>query len=211
MPRKRQSNPELEQRLREQLGFIAASSKSYDDGTDGEARRIAVSLRLLCHQTTKSHALLSQLGLLSRVKFLATGMRIDKRNLMPQAPLTMMSVGSGGASYRPMLDERIARPRWIPFDKWWRLKIIRDGKSVEFSRKELVLEIENRDGGAHVDPSLDEAYHRLSRENSMGWLFLREGASPQSSPFEAGPELATVRQIGHEFYLSLAKYRPEFI
>ncbi len=67
------------------------------------------------------------------------------------------------------------------------------------TRCDLVLNVADSDGGAHVDPSLDEAYMDLSRNNSLGWI-LREGDAV--GPFPP-PVMACVRQIGHEVLVTL--------
>ncbi len=67
------------------------------------------------------------------------------------------------------------------------------------SRSDLILNVADSDGGAHVDPDLDEAYMDLSRHNSLGWI-LKEG--DVTRPFPA-PVMACVRQIGHEVLVTL--------
>ena len=38
----------------------------------------------------------------------------------------------------------------------------------KFSRKNLILNVADTDGGTHVDPELDEKYMAFSRKNSLG-------------------------------------------
>ena len=76
------------------------------------------------------------------------------------------------------------------------------------NRMKLVLEIANTDGGAHVDPELDEAYMALSRENSMGWHFF-DSEGNQSAPI-GRIEFACVRQIAHETLSTINRYVPKF-
>ncbi|PKM42871.1 MAG: hypothetical protein CVV03_09425 [Firmicutes bacterium HGW-Firmicutes-8] len=49
---------ELEEHLREQLEFLELSAESYDRGKDGEAKRLASTIRVLVHETRSSHSLL---------------------------------------------------------------------------------------------------------------------------------------------------------
>lgn len=85
--------------------------------------------------------------------------------------------------------------RMTPFDIWWSEPIIVDTNSKETSRKSLVTIAANQDGGAHVDPSLDEIYGNLTQQNSMGWM-----KSNQSGAMEpmGDPTKAALRQISHE-------------
>ena len=57
-----QSQAELSQHLQEQLEFLQASAGAYDQGFEGEAKRLAVSIRVLVHDTSNSNSLLGQLG-----------------------------------------------------------------------------------------------------------------------------------------------------
>lgn len=58
--------------LREQLRFIEASAASYDNGFEGEARRLANVLRLLLHDTRASRSLLGQLGVKEELQYVDT-------------------------------------------------------------------------------------------------------------------------------------------
>jgi hypothetical protein len=71
------------------------------------------------------------------------------------------------------------------------------------TRKGLVLTAANQDGGAHVDPALDETYDKLSRKNALGFVPVDNGVA---RPME-GPERAAIRQIAHEVLKTL---RPNY-
>lgn len=58
-----QSRADLEEHLKAHLGFIKKSAALYDTGDTEEAKRIAVSVRVLLHDTQQSRSLLGQLGL----------------------------------------------------------------------------------------------------------------------------------------------------
>jgi hypothetical protein len=69
----RQTPDELQEHLRDQLGFLRRSCQGFDGGEVSEAKCIAAALRLLLHQTagpSGSHALLEQLGVLRTMRFL---------------------------------------------------------------------------------------------------------------------------------------------
>jgi hypothetical protein len=78
--------------------------------------------------------------------------------------------------------------------------VIRDEVENTFSRRDLVLTMANRDGGAHVDPVLTTKYAMLSRQHSLGW---RSRIAPD--PYEpiSHPERVAVRQVAHEVLKSL--------
>ena len=54
---------ELTPQLEEQLGFLLSSMDAFDAGAKGEAKRMAVALRILLHDRRQSASLLGQVGL----------------------------------------------------------------------------------------------------------------------------------------------------
>lgn len=94
----------LEQRLREQLIFWQRSATLYDAGHVEEARRLAVHLRVLLHDSTTSSALLTQLGLKAKLRFRQSGYPREPRNLASWAGLTVIQNGPR-AGFAPLLDE----------------------------------------------------------------------------------------------------------
>lgn len=52
------SNLDLGELVKEQHEFLVSSCLAFDEGFHGEAKRLAVSARVLLHETSTSHALL---------------------------------------------------------------------------------------------------------------------------------------------------------
>ena len=65
-----------------------------------------------------------------------------------------------------------------------------------------MLAVSNKDDGAHVDHKLDEHYHALSRDGSLGWYFV--GPDKASRPLSPGPERALIRQMAYEIDVTLS-------
>ena len=193
-----QSEEELKAHLEEQISFLIASANSYDSGFEGEAKRIAVAIRVLMHDTRLSTSLLGQLGLKSGL-FLDTSFPDIAGNLTSHSGLIVTAIDQKGAKYCAFLDEGIDKPTPVDFDTWWNAPVFADSQRRKMSRKELVLAVANQDGGAHVDPSLDRIYADLSRRNSLGWRF-SDGARDEPM---GGPEKAALRQICHEVLKTL--------
>lgn len=185
-----QSQDELQAHLRDHLRFLAASSDAFDAGHDGESKRLAVSLRVLFHDTAKSRSLLGQLDRLSG-RFISTALPHDSGNLLTHGGLIMTAMKGQSTTYYAPLDDTIIH-RWLPFGDWWNETVFVDDQRATLARRGLVLAVANQDGGAHVDPMLSETYARLSRHNSMGWVI-----SPGERPIP-NAERAAIRQIAHE-------------
>lgn len=107
-----------------------------------------------------------------------------------------------GSFYAPLQNGSTSRPyKFIKFPDWWNKIVIVDSKKSKFNRRELVLALANKDGGAHVDPDLDQAYSDLTRNNSVGWMFSDgKEVRPMGSV-----ELFSVRQIAFETIESIER------
>lgn len=189
---------DLEQLLEEAVAFLQASAAAFDAGFEAEAKRLAVTLRVLLHDTAQSHSLMKQLKLKDRTQWVDTAIPINPRNLLPSWGLVIVRVVSGqGAQYIAPLNDLSPDRRNPPrsFRVWWDTDILKDQNGELWSRKRMVLHLANKEGGAHVDPSLDDAYKKLVEDNALGVAYVDErGEEPASGNAVA----VSVRQITHE-------------
>lgn len=95
----RRSREDLLELLRENRQFLERSATAFDDGYEAEAKRLAVVLRVLLHDTKQSHSILDQLKVKERLAFLDTAEPINPNNLRPTPGLVMMRMTTtqGGA------------------------------------------------------------------------------------------------------------------
>ena len=175
------SESHLHQLLHEQVDFIRTSSARFDEGNSAEAKRLAVCVRVLVHNTRKSHALLKQLGLLHQLEYLdtSTPMRPD-RHVPPRDGRPgkfRVTVGSGlapleaaedGASYVAPLGDAAPHARLTRFSKWWTDEVARAAGGRKLTRKKIVLGLANLEGGAHVDPFPDLQWADMSTGGAFG-------------------------------------------
>lgn len=236
MPKYRQSEQELRRHLCEQLRFLLASATSFDEGFEGEAKRLATTIRVLVHDTKHSKSLLHLLKIKGAIKMHNTAHPFDAGNLMPHQGLVVMKVeapGGVGTSVsftlfgeeEPYTDNPPGQPRAkvtyeprvsappgrleltiVPFNRWWEETVIKDKTGTLFRREDLVLAIANKEGGAHVDPELDEEYARLTRSHSQGWQVITEGIR---QPPDNSIVAASIRQIAHELLVSIEQAFPD--
>jgi hypothetical protein len=205
---------ELLEKLNQQIGFLERSNKAFDAGDLDEALRMALHVRVLVHQTNKSHALVNQLGLENTLTWVDTAGLPRPGNLSSTSGLTHMKMTIGsGVEYVAMLGnyppnailtrsgQSIARGSRIPFDGWWTNTVIKDSEGTEFSRRALVLALANKEGGAHVDPVTDADYEALAKSNSLGWSVKIGDEDPR--PMTEDPVPPSMRQISYEVLESL--------
>ena len=202
------SKDDLEQELKDQMSLLKNSCDSYDSGLEAIGKHIALILRVLFHHHGQSRSLLEQLGLRDNDFFDSAG-PLNPNNLLSEMPLVIMRMNNEGAKYLAACQAGGSpfKPKLIKFTDRWSEPVIKDQKGRKFCRRELIQHVADTDGGAHVDPDLEEAYMDLSRNNSLGWVFSKGNIKEK---FKGKPELACVRQIAHETLLSLERLAPEY-
>jgi hypothetical protein len=208
--------------LAEQRAFLRSSASAYDAGTEPEAKRLALTLRLLLHETNSQRPLLAQMGVRDRIPWTDTSHgEPPPGTIFFSAGLATMRVvsGPGGSvTYHPYLGEcdslRIQPAQ--AFVDWWSETIMKDSTGNSFSRSALVIAVSNQDGGAHIDERLNAAYAALTRGNSLGFTATSgEDNEPtgigfgiggtNGPPFANSPALANIRQIAWEVENSLER------
>lgn len=201
-----QSADDLRSLLTEQIRFMHRSARFFDEGDEGEAKRLATHIRLLVHDTARSHSLLGLMGVKETMRFEDTTLRrveLPPGSIILHSGITVTQMGSRGVRFAaPLYDiapERVGPP--VPFDRWWKPTILTDSHGHAHSRKSMTLALANQDGGAHVDPQLQRAYAALTKENALG----RWGSNEfgEEHPLD-NLVLASVRQVAHELDRSIA-------
>lgn len=205
-----QTEEELKDQLKAQIGFLIKSSDAYDKGLIDEAKRLATAIRILLHDGGRNSTSLLTLLKKKHILFYDTSLDYDPNNLLVTPGLLVMKMGPSGGEYIPPLGNgppiRYSKGK-IPFVRWWNKIVLVDGRGNKSTRRDLVLTVCDKDGGAHVDARLDEAYYAFSRSNSLGWKYQKDGVEQD---FGGRPELASIRQIAYEVLESLKDEFPEY-
>jgi hypothetical protein len=171
------SNVDFVRQLDKQLRYIETSAREYDAGEKDEAIRIATSLRVIFHHTSRSTSLLFHLQ--------ARYTRILTSAHSPPYPSDYWPMGQirgsfhmpehhskncphyepiravEEASFVPWLGKKSLK-RQVQSPDWWEKEpaIILHGKKAR--RRDVVLWASNKDGRAHVDHVLPADYLHLS-------------------------------------------------
>ena len=164
------SRDELIEMLREQMVLLHISADSYDRGVREEALRLATTLRVLLHDTENSQSLLLQLGVKDGLRFLSTGslsiigapltgMMAGPAALAVLAP--MMMGGDQPPEHRALLHSVAPGPKQI-FDTWWNDSVLA-ARGEQWTRRDLVLALANKEGGAHVDSKPSDKWVDLKK------------------------------------------------
>ena len=185
-----------------QKAALESSAKGYDCGSVWEALRLATSVYTLVHDGGRnSKSILTQMNAKSGLRFLCSSDPVSPSNMIASHNLVMMEASLNGARYRPVLEAMPEQWRWTAFSTWWEKDPIfssGNGKGL-VTRKNLVFNLRNKEGGAHYDPAVAESEYTAMAERAL-WTF----SSSQHQEVELhGLELATMRQIAFEVMQSL--------
>jgi hypothetical protein len=194
--------------LGKQLGFIRMSCASFDEGFHDEAIRIAQSVRVIVHDTKSQTSVLTHLGVRDTTLIVSTCLDIKSKLGDPKSPsfgarcitfngMGTFAAGPQGMSYFPKLGGGMFSYELRAQDWWEQVVFILD-ESTWVSRKDVVLVAANKDGGAHVDPSLTPFYVRLMKSGDLGYFVDERGRQAPIS----GHHFVALRQIGYEVLAS---------
>lgn len=200
-----QTQDELKRHFQEQFYFLIASCNSYDAGFEAEAKRLAVTIRTLVHDTEKSKSLLSSLGLKDELEWCDSVGEVAPGVSFRLGVAIQLSTNPSAMRYKPILSEPKQR---ISFQQWWDGIIVFDkAKKVSISRKSAVRNLANKDGGAHIDPYLNQEYTKVSRQNGLSYtLTTISSEGTKAELIETNLILAIVRQIAHEVKLTIQEH-----
>ncbi|MFL1524273.1 hypothetical protein [Pseudomonas sp. O230] len=186
---------ELIQHLRRQITFLRNSATAYDRGCAEEGIRIAVVIRVLCHDSGRCTSLLTHMGAKNNLQLVSTA-----RTLPPT--ISAHSLPFGDLLGEMVLGETIhhasippASPTVLCPDWWRETVLVRNYEP--YSRRDVVLTAAHKDGGAHVD----KPDKRLEA--------LREGFWVKVSKNDAGEEIR--ESMGDTHFWVLRRFADELL
>jgi len=188
--------------------MLRRSCERFDHNEPLEAKEIALRLRILWHNTSRSFGLASQLKLANEIvdtAFVVPPTFINPESSEPPPDERRLFAIGGSRHYAPLFDYGPEGVHKSPFKQWWEGTVLSDGEGHKFTRKDLVRNVADTDGGAHVDPKLDSIYYNLTRKGTFGVIrVVPTGVPNQFRKVETpSPVAVTLRQIGHETLKSL--------
>ena len=205
-------NP-LEEKYDDFLELIETLCACYDNtGKDIISLSISTAIRVLVHDTNKSVSLLTHLEK-KEIEFISTNVAnvANDKDPIHLGLVRKINVGvndgiGGEAKYWPLCDNRyFSSPkerRSINFKQWWELEKIFKSENLVLTRKDLVLTIANKDGGAHFDTRVQEKYDKFRYKWSGGSTLIGTKSGIERS-YDNIPIYPAIRQIGHEILCTL--------
>lgn len=159
------------------------------------------------NKKVKNKSLIDHLGGADKLYYLSTATPYSENNLLTHSGLLRMSISSdsGGMLYAP-LAEAVSLRKWRLFSDWWNEIVVKDKRGTTYTREELILTTADKDGGAHVDPTISDAFANLESGEGIGW---RNDHNGKSYPIEVNVAYESIRQITYEALCTLHNKYPE--
>lgn len=207
------SKENLLAKLREQADFLLASARGFYEGNSAESLRIAAHLRTLVHESGTNKPLLRQVrsdGLDLQILDNVGGTR------QPGEEVFSFSVGLrvDKPAVFPSDDLESTNYKRCSIGAWWNRQVFafwsqgQQGisKWMTYTRKQVILILANKEGGAHVDSEIDPAYAILLTDQPLHFQF--DGIdvqTPDLAKFLAAQSGTEVLEcLKHNFFLDLA-------
>lgn len=178
----KKSTEELTEHLREQLSALRSSMKGYDSGDRFEAKRLAAAIHMMCFdgkRNTKS--IVSMLGMRKTMLFTSSFVfpalpplpegreQVGEAIFLPGSPLvSIYTCRDGTLEYRPSGEAGFhIHPQNMPamqLDSWWDEVIFQKTCGIKLSRKNIILNVRDKDGGAHVDDHINDYNYNVLKK-----------------------------------------------
>ncbi|MGE3346828.1 MAG: hypothetical protein AB7I35_05275 [Ramlibacter sp.] len=144
--RKRPAEMTLQEHLSRQMQYLQRSCALYDSGHKDESLRIAVTIRVLFHDTAKSRSLIRQMKVKDIIRVVTSFEDLPK-DFQPVAMYPLFANSADGGTSVPFALPSPAL--LLSVDDWWSQLVWM--QPTPMSRKDIVLAAANKDGGAHVE------------------------------------------------------------
>lgn len=213
------TSKEIRENFVSQVQLLQDLQLDCNTGKNRYVLSMATSLRVLLHNTRRSHALLNlffeqcynDIDLNSGVPFLSSATPFSLEEVTTRAfaasRLISYSASHDGSPIvnsppKPLLEDCRKSSFWTTFYRWWDQDyiVMLDDHSA-YTRKDVLCCVANKLGGAHFDPEIPNNIHKLINNYSQSllipWSDGTEWRLQTSTMLEA-----IVRQIAFEFLVS---------
>lgn len=219
---------EFESRLKDELKKLAAECEAFDTIAMLIAEDISVTLRSLFCDTTKQESFLTKLHLKEQLRMLDTSLKPGTVSFwelgdnVSNQTIVLPDIYGGLVAkevvhigdktlyhYKPLAThpqyaqyekKRIQEGRFLSVKDWLEKVIYDDKKGVKLSRYDLIKEVANKDGGAHIDEDAKKSKEYLQFRSCDGLGIIVNG---KRDAFSNNPVPSSLRQMAQEVLTSM--------
>ena len=137
-------------------------------------------------------------------------MEVNGKVILRYVPLFMYDNELSNQVHAPMIDnfpwgfgtpKEVVKRGFVDFDSWWNSTIYEDDAGYKLTRKKLILNIRNTDGGSHIDDQLDDTYAKLKKKD-----LLTMNIDGNFQHFNNFPAYPSAIQIAWETFVSIKRF-----
>lgn len=187
---------DFEEKLDQQIELLYKSCQDFDYGYEISALHIASSLRVLLHDTKKSVSLLTHLDIKNDLKYISSTVNYIPSNMIAHFGLGIIQSSSSEGKYIPNINIDFDTSKLVCFNDWWN-EIVLSDLTTHITRRDIILGLADKEGGAHVDDKVDIIQRKMTKENGLGW-------EANGVPFMTNTYFVSIRVIAQELLESLA-------
>lgn len=175
---------------------------------------IANSIRTICHNSSSSKSILSQLNLIDTDFYSPLESEENLRINTPVLAWPMIKIQetiNGNTIVFGAIPHGIStNDKALPFEEWWTEPVVAQNSQV-LMRKQIILQTSNKLGGAHLDLETQNQAFRVFKEQAILYLGIRAPGTNKEDEnvFPLEIYIAHIIQIGFEVVTSLRKVIPE--
>ena len=159
------------QLLRDNYGLLKDSVQGFYDGNYAKALEIAVRLRTLVHQSDGRPGQIPSRPLLHFIDSEYLKLSIYRKMLVSPGAVFALNqrIQIGAGSVPKFLRAEFTNPPYslVTLEQWWTNEYLALGK-IRSSKKQITLDVANKDGGAHVDANVP-IRHAAASEPPVGF------------------------------------------
>lgn len=219
----KKTRDDFERDLKVKIRNLVDLSKIYDGGNEAIALDMTVAIMSLVYDTKNNpNSLLKRLnkkilffGTSNDISYIPNNSKWKTRlvkltyhlpSVFSCSQPTFNRPASVWEEFQPHLDKGPKLVKKVNFYEWWDKSIVLwDESNRSTTRKELILQIANKDGGRHFDKEMNRKIYEMVRlphsgkiQNGFYWYYANT------------PAYATIRQITHEVLMTLKAEYPEY-
>lgn len=184
--------------LKNLLEFLVQSCQSYDLGYDGEARRLAIILRILLDDERGTPSVLATLGLKDKISYIDESPDYNPAIGLPFSGLAVVTIGKKERKYFPRLGLNPNLSKKADFEKWWTKPVIVDEqRGIRLSRGSILNGTSKSPVGS-VNFKLTADYEALTNMKEI----VPQQAAESENEF-VSVMFASTRQIAYELMRSV--------
>lgn len=209
----KKESSELQRKLEQTIAFIdhlvqeALTLDCLNPMRETFATTIATQLRVLLNDEGRNNSLLNQLGIKNSIFYVTKPtICLQVLNMLTTANMVSFVGNSADGVYCKVNDFKNPKQGGYSccFDAWWS-EIIIDSKHEQLShisRRDVILVLADKEGGAHVDGDFDEAYRQVKFENG----FFYQDQNGQHHPLKNDFFVESLLYIAQEFLYSYGRF-----